>query len=184
MTTTTCAIPARTLYGPAGWTRAIGAAALLLPGRPTTTPSFARFDGLDADKAAILLKRLPTDALTDRQNVAPTLERLLKACVDHPDEITLAGYLIGPTRHDERISVDMVAVRSPWLQSKAISPDSQGPVTTLPSFWRTLPGHLARADLWERTRDYLDLGEADAPDELEYFMPMTGTSGGWWMWWD
>ncbi|MBD3688856.1 hypothetical protein H8R18_04720 [Nanchangia anserum] len=184
MTTQLTGTPAKTLYGPAGWTRAIGAASLLLPGRIEATPSFARFDHLQADHARILLDRMPHAALADRQNEAPSVGHLLKAAIAHPDEIELAGYLIGPTRADERISLDMMAMRSPWSHFARTGDSEIDSFAKMPDFWLNLPYHCTRSQLWSRVVEYLDLGECGEPDEIEFFTPLTGTLGGWWMWWD
>lgn len=175
--------PSQTLYGPAGWTTDVGLAPLLLAGRAHVTPSFARFDTLKADVARTLLQRLPQAALSDRQNEAPTLRSLLEAASGHPDEVELGGYMVGPPRHDERLTVDMIALRSPWSRAVTSKADDF-PIQALPAFWARLPTHASREALWEASQAYLGLDALNPPDEIEYFTPLTGTTGGWWMWWD
>jgi hypothetical protein len=53
-----------------------------------------------------LLAVLPAVELDDRQNDAPTLGTLLRATVEHTDEVELHGYLVGPGRVDERLTAE------------------------------------------------------------------------------
>ncbi|GAA4722983.1 hypothetical protein GCM10023216_10500 [Isoptericola chiayiensis] len=75
--------------------------------------SFYRFTELDAPVAADLLERLPEEYLrTERQNDGPSLGAVLRAVVAHPDRLRAHGYLVGPGRCDERITVEGVLVRT------------------------------------------------------------------------
>lgn len=75
--------------------------------------SFYRFTELDASVAADLLERLDEDYLaTERQNDGPTIGAVLRAVVAHPDRLRAHGYLVGPGRCDERITVEGVLVRT------------------------------------------------------------------------
>ncbi|PRZ04164.1 hypothetical protein BCE75_11185 [Isoptericola sp. CG 20/1183] len=73
--------------------------------------SFYRFVDLDAAVAADLLERLPADYLaTERQNDGPTIGTVLRAVVAHPDRLRAHGYVVGPGRCDERLTVEGVLV--------------------------------------------------------------------------
>lgn len=176
------------LYAPAGWTDRIGIPEILLSGREGPTPSFARFEALRAPQARTLLERMPAQALEDRQNRAPQLRHLLHACLAHPHLIELAGYVIGPGRFDERVSVDMVIVRSPWdaTAEGTLDPTGLPHTSTLTKPWSNLPEAPTRDQLWETTCELLDLDPSHAiePDEIEYLAPFAGAQGGWWVWWD
>ncbi|MFV2143891.1 hypothetical protein [Isoptericola sp. G70] len=74
--------------------------------------SFYRFVELGAEVAADLLERLPDDYLaTERQNDGPSIGAVLRAVVAHPDRLRAHGYVIGPGRCDERLTVEGVLVR-------------------------------------------------------------------------
>jgi hypothetical protein len=75
--------------------------------------AFYRFGDLGAPIASDLLERLPAELLaTERQNDGPTLGAVLRAVADHPDHLRAHGYVIGPGRCDERITVEGVVVRT------------------------------------------------------------------------
>lgn len=109
------------LYGDKNWTVRIGLweklrnklttiegqSPLNNEGQPTT--DFVRVIGITADEATWLIENLPTEQLNDRQNNGPTLKCLLNAGINIPG-IVLHGYLIGPQRSDERISIDTIEV--------------------------------------------------------------------------
>ena len=65
------------------------------------------FSGADGEAATELLAKLPAKCLENRQNAGPTLRSILSAARDHP-EIVFGGYIVGPERTDERVSVDTV----------------------------------------------------------------------------
>lgn len=74
--------------------------------------SFYRFLDLDAPVATDLLDRLPAEELaTERQNDGPSLGAVLRAVVAHPDRLRAHGYVVGPGRCDERLTVEGVLVR-------------------------------------------------------------------------
>ncbi|GAA1978926.1 hypothetical protein GCM10009718_14530 [Isoptericola halotolerans] len=78
----------------------------------TGAASFYRFVDLDATVAAGLLDRVPAEDLaTERQNDGPTLGTVLRAVVAHPDRLRAHGYVVGPGRCDERLTVEGVLVR-------------------------------------------------------------------------
>jgi hypothetical protein len=79
----------------------------------STTPGYYPFAALDQRTAAGLLARLDEEELaTQRQNLGPTLGAVLRAVVRHPDRVRAQGYVIGPLRCDERISVTGVLLRA------------------------------------------------------------------------
>ncbi|WP_125776566.1 hypothetical protein [Antribacter gilvus] len=72
-----------------------------------------RFDNLDAPAAAALLDVLEEDDLADRQNDGPTLGNVLRAVAAHPGQLVAHGYVVGPARCDERVTVEGVIVGVP-----------------------------------------------------------------------
>lgn len=75
--------------------------------------AFYRFSDLGADIASDLVERLPAEyQATERQNDGPTLGAVLRAVVAHPDHLRAHGYVVGPGRCDERITVEGVVVRT------------------------------------------------------------------------
>ena len=65
---------------------------------------------IPADLVAELIARVPTANLEDRQNSALTLGVLAAAALSRPEQVLLSGYVVGPPRHDERVSVDGVTI--------------------------------------------------------------------------
>ncbi|WP_278236112.1 hypothetical protein [Isoptericola sp. AK164] len=75
--------------------------------------SFYRFVDLDASVATALLDRLdPRYLAAERQNDGPSLGTVLRAVVAHPDRLRAHGYVVGPGRCDERVTVEGVLVRT------------------------------------------------------------------------
>ena len=145
----------------------------------TSTDVPLKWAGADADyvplaridyiQARLALRLLPPLALKDRQNRAPDLGSLLRACAASEGDIRLQGYLIGPARSDERLSVDGIF----------IAQDERGP-------WRVDTFHTAACQcqgLWGYLQGELGLDGA-MPDEIIWHeMDATGAQG-WWLWWD
>lgn len=69
-----------------------------------------RFDGVDAQAAAALASKMPPGARSERQNNAPTVGTMLAAAAQNPGTVELSGYVVGPDRSDERVSVDGVYI--------------------------------------------------------------------------
>jgi hypothetical protein len=85
----------------------------LLYGDEFGDDSFFRFTSLGADVAARLLELLPSDYLaSERHNDGPTIGSVLRAVVAHPDRIRAHGYVVGPGRCDERLTVEGVLFRT------------------------------------------------------------------------
>ncbi len=75
--------------------------------------AFYRFSDLDAEAAETLLDRLDPGYLAEeRQNDGPTIGAVLRAIVAHPDRLRAHGYVVGPGRCDERVTVEGVLVRT------------------------------------------------------------------------
>lgn len=168
------------LYGDAGWTVERGIHDLM---REYLSPfgdlSFTRFADLDADTLASVVALLPPANMEDRQNHAPTLSELCAAAFARPEQVTLSGYIVGPPRHDERLSVDGLMV---W-----------GTPITASGGWGSEPLGGERLDLWQRLGDYLgcEAHDRNCPDEMVPLRQIDETSGltvqgvqGWWLWWD
>ncbi|MFC8598787.1 hypothetical protein [Isoptericola sp. NPDC057191] len=80
---------------------------------PNATPGYYPFRDLGAHTAAGLLGRLDPEVLaSERQNLGPTLGTVLRAVVRHPDRLLAEGYVIGPLRCDERVTVTAVLLRT------------------------------------------------------------------------
>lgn len=145
----------------------------------TSTAGSLNWTGADADyaplacidyiQARLALRLLPPLALKDRQNRAPDLGSLLRACAASEGDIWLQGYLIGPARSDERLSVDGIFIaqdeRGPWQVDTFHSPSCQ-----CQGLWAYLQGELGL--------------DGAMPDEIIWReIDATGAQG-WWLWWD
>ncbi|MDO5720124.1 MAG: hypothetical protein Q4P05_05255 [Actinomycetaceae bacterium] len=169
-------------YGMRGWTTKLEIRSIL---RPYLTESvfpwladeaneseeladYEPFHGLKASAAQRLLAVLPERNLTERQNFSPTCEAMLRAAANHPSEVELVGYAIGPARQDERVSIEGLIYY--WDGEDRFNPTTQH----------------ARTRLWETIRNKLELHSATLPpDELHRFRPAWDPRReGWWVWWD
>lgn len=186
------------LYGPRGWTVNAGAWLVLadfrdplhsdaipaangLPPQGIITggvpqDDYVPFRGLDRSGAARLreaMKETP-DALTDRQNLAPSLDRLLAACEAAEGRVLLSGYGIGPQRDDERVTVEALWVTDPDLLTMTVTAEHDGACQC--------------RELWRTIRERYDLDAEAMPDEIRKcpHPGWTETTGdmGWWLWWD
>ncbi len=157
--------PDHGLYGPEGWMKKTGATDVVKgyydPG--AGMGNYARFSKLDSKGSEELLKVLPTSALLDRQNDAPSLKSLLSACAANPGKITLSGYTIDDSRWDERVSIDTIHISDSGVPQGA-----------------QLSGQQAR-DKWHEYQEKLGLDGREAPDEI---YSSGGDEPGWEMWWD
>lgn len=171
------------LYGPRGWTTNQGVATILQPyltsiPHPDTSvgapgfvlPAFATFAEMDAAGAWALQGRLRAENLKDRQNLAPRCDELLRLAVEHPDDVRLHGYAVGPARFDERVTFEGL-----W-------------VAGFSEFDFEIAGscHCEREELWEDIRQQYRLRTALAmPDEMWVVEAKTSPGKpGWWLWWD
>lgn len=110
---------------PRGWLLDHGLASILEPFAVLAQHhrDLTRIVGLDGGAARALLSRLPADGLAERQNYAPTLGDLLTVIAAHPGEVSGIGYVVGPDRADERLSLDGLLIKDPSLYDFA--PDIQ-----------------------------------------------------------
>ena len=132
---------------------------------------YVSFAGLDAEAALDLLEWLPANALEDRQNLGPSLRRLLRACATGGDRVLLSGYGIGPQRFDERLSVEALWVRDPDLLDYRVSLEHDQDCQCR-LLWRTV-----------QARSRLDA--ESPPDEIRLLSPAWCQGEvGWWLWWD
>nr|WP_282921690.1 hypothetical protein [Mobiluncus sp. Marseille-Q7826] len=166
------------IYGPRGWTVLEGVTTLTLPYSDWMWFDMAReypdvdveemvdylpYSDGDAWLATQLLKVIPPNALDERQNYAPRVEDLLQLVAQHPAETFFSGYMIGPQRFDERLSIDTIFV-SPHLLG--LGPDDEDP-------------HGAYAGLKR-----FELGEDACPDEVSVFYNRHLNRQLWRFWWD
>lgn len=160
-------------YGEAGWTSRILPYALdygdlsyendtgdkNYTGQDVPGTNLTRFKNGDAALAQQLLDTVPGENLKDeRQNLAPTVENILKFVEKHPDQASFDGYVVSGERPDERLSIDAVSV----------SPELLG-----------LDEDATADDANEKLYD-LKLGEAAPPDETRW----DKNQNRWNFWWD
>ncbi|WP_165215161.1 hypothetical protein [Schaalia sp. ZJ1691] len=159
---------ARGIYGPSGWLSSSGIDLFLAPfaSGPSWSGDYSRFDGVSQDEAVTLLDALPSDNLPDRQNSGPSVEEALEFARTHPGT-RLGGYVIRAPRHDERLSIDTLAIPREYLPSHC-----------------DLASHCT-SDQWPTLRDTLELAPTvGAPDEA-YELPSTPNGcTAWTFWWD
>ena len=154
------------LYGERGWTQG-RVKELILSGarvRPFCVGSddYLPFFDMEADTAFELALAVPKSQFADRQNFSPTFLQMVTAAGAHPDQVRLDGYMIGPERPDERVTIEALT----WN----LSP-SDPPVKPHVSPWEWLKEELFGDE------------EVSPPDEIA---PVCGHNGlgGWWLWWD
>lgn len=84
-------------------------------GQDVPGTNLTRFENGDATLAQQLLDTVPGENLKDeRQNMAPTVENILKFVKKHPGQADFDGYVVSGERPDERLSIDTVSM-SPEL---------------------------------------------------------------------
>lgn len=168
------AAAAATDFGAArGWLLHTGVVDLLEPfltWLPTDDGDLARFGGLDGTTAAVLLERLPAAELDDRQNDAPTLGTLLTAAARHPENVELHGYLVGPARTDERLTVEgLCAYGAPDVEIS----EGHGPGCGCAELWAWVVAELGIDDAGRMPDDIRAVAGRRAGDERA-----------WCLWWD
>lgn len=107
-------------FGPPGWLADIGVIELLAPcfrGPVSVGDGLVEVPAVvGPDLAAGLLGALPPGFVAEElmgDSVGPSLGQILRAIVAHPDDVCASAYLVGPLRHDERISIETLHVRVP-----------------------------------------------------------------------
>lgn len=128
------------LYGPPGWTAGDVASAVApftdsghvpyayvdrdtLAGRASSangTGGLLRFAGLDGERAMTIGRAMTRKALGDRQGAGPTARSLLAAAARHPGMVELRGYVTGPSRDDERVTVEGLFVYDTTMDERAV----------------------------------------------------------------
>ena len=122
------------------------------------------FRDIGPGAAQWLLGVLPHALLGDRQNNAPTLGALLRACACSEGRVRLSGYAVGPQRPDERVTVDGLWVADSDLLELEVNVDDA---------------------LWGVVRERYGLGDAyQEPDEVRNLPRRDGGPVGTWLWWD
>ena len=132
---------------------------------------YTPFHDLGPQAAARLLQVLPAAQLADRQNLAPTLGSLLRACARADGRVRLSGYAIGPRRPDERVTVEALWIADPDLLDMEVHDEHD-------------EGCCCRV-LWDTVRERYGLDARALPDEMRP-MRRWWTHGpiGTWLWWD
>lgn len=141
------------------------------PGDNAPFDDYTPFHDLGPGAAARLLEVLPEAQLADRQNLAPTLGSLLRACARADGRVRLSGYAIGPRRPDERVTVEALWIADPDLLDMEIHDEHD-------------EGCCCRV-LWDTVRERYGLDARALPDEMRP-MRRQWTHGqvGTWLWWD
>lgn len=157
------------LYGPRGWIMRTGVWRELAP--YLVQNEYTVFRDLGPNTAQKLLNLLSDDQLEDRQNLAPSLRALLRACVRAEGSVRLSGYVIGPQRLDERITVEALWIEDPDLLALEISDFHDE--------------HCACSVLWRTVCERYALDAQAMPDEIRK-LPRYGDRGplSVWLWWD
>lgn len=171
-----------------GWLLRTGVVDLVAPfvtRLPTDPGDLTRFAGLDGGTAAQLLERLSPVRLADRQNHAPTLGTLLAAAAAHPEEVELGGYLVGPGRADERITVERLDV---YGVGTLLAPDRPGtPITPadVAADVRRMDPDATAMLVWGLVQ-HLGVDDATGPPDLvtERVNPWRPNETCWSLWWD
>lgn len=115
-----------------GWMLEAGLAEALEPcigGLAARRGELSGIWGMGSETARTLLDRLPDSELDARQNDSPTMRCLLTAIAGHP-QVTGIGYVVGPDRPDERVSLTGVLVDD--AEMVAFTPDVV--LGTVPAF--------------------------------------------------
>ncbi|MDU0348453.1 hypothetical protein [Actinomyces sp. MRS3W] len=182
------------MYGPRGWTVKSGVwheladcrdelRSTIIPGQFGFAPAglitddgrpvddYTPFHDLGPGTARRLLEILPESQLADRQNLAPTLGALLRACVRARGRIRLSGYGIGPQRHDERVTVEGLWIEDPDLIDYLVDCEIADPDE--------------EERFWEEVAERYCLDAEASPDEIK-LLRRHWTHGplGTWLWWD
>ena len=141
------------------------------PGDDAPFDDYTPFHDLGPQAAARLLEVLPEAQLADRQNLAPTLGSLLRACARADGRVRLSGYAIGPRRPDERVTVEALWIADPDLLDMEVHDEHD-------------EGCCCRV-LWDTVRERYGLDARALPDEMRP-MRRQWTHGqvGTWLWWD
>lgn len=141
------------------------------PGDDAPFDDYTPFHDLGPQAAARLLQILPEAQLADRQNLAPTLGSLLRACARADGRVRLSGYAIGPRRPDERVTVEALWIADPDLLDMEVHDEHD-------------EGCCCRV-LWDTVRERYGLDARALPDEMRP-MRRQWTHGqvGTWLWWD
>ena len=154
-------IPAEYGHGPEGLIAADG----------TPQDDYTPFHDLGPRVARRLLEILPAAQLQDRQNLAPTLGALLRACARAGGRVRLSGYGIGPQRPDERVTVEGLWIADADLLALEIS--------------EIHDEYCACLALWETVRTRYELDAESAPDEVRFvYRHWKHGPLGTWLWWD
>ena len=77
-------------------------------GRVNGDDGIIRFAGAGAAFSRSLYGNIPASAATDRHHQGPSVRLAMSAAARHPGVVEVGGYVVGPSRQDERISVDEV----------------------------------------------------------------------------
>lgn len=132
---------------------------------------YTPFHDMGPTAARRLLDILPSEQMTDRQNMGPTLGACLRACVEASGRLRLSGYAIGPQRHDERMTVEGI-----WIMDRDLLDLELCEIHE--------PGCQCR-ELWDAVQDTYGLDARRRPDEMRHALRYWNHGEeGTWLWWD
>lgn len=123
-------------------------------------PTF--FASLDGPLAEALLARLAPARLAHRTNGSPPLRSLLRAAAEHPDDVRLHGYVLGPGRCDERIVAEGAVVR---FEADLLVTEQHTPDCECELLWAYAVDELGLGDAVHAPHRIHPLQRADAPGE-------------------
>lgn len=143
--------------------------------RPAAAGDVTRFRDLPWTAAAQLLQRLPRAQLADKQNGAPSLGAVLTAAVGHPREVEVHGYLVPPSRADERITAEGIVVYDHPELDEFLLVRSEEPCEET---------GCECQDFWRSVQTSLGLADADHGPDLVVPRTCRRTGReGWYLWW-
>ncbi|WP_336707991.1 hypothetical protein [Oerskovia sp. USHLN155] len=133
---------------------------VLHPDDDPLEPTF--FANLDGPLAEALLARLAPTRLAHRSNGSPPLASLLRAAAQHPDDVTLHGFVVGPGRCDERLVAEGAILR---FEADLLVTEQHVPDCECELLWAYVVDELGLDDALNAPHRIHRIHRADAPGE-------------------
>ncbi|MGI4893776.1 MAG: hypothetical protein ACRYF3_01530 [Janthinobacterium lividum] len=134
-----------------------------------------RYRDLDWSAAVNLMALLPRAALADKQNAAPSLGSVLTAAVENPREVEVHGYLVPPSRPDERISTEGIVVYDHPELEEFVLPEIDDVHDE---------SRCGCGPFWSSVQASLGLDDAGSPPQVIRRRQCRRTRrSGWYLWW-